>query len=408
MSTYAFGKLLTERLVGEAQLQGVSKVIVRPSLISSLAGDPYPGYINNFAGSPGFMMAYGAGFFHSISSMAYASDYLLDLIPCDTVGDSFDLRLPDYLLDLIPCDTVAALINAAAAAGAADAGPAAAPGVTIYHAASAAVYPLHMAKAIGAMAEFWTANPPPLRLPFSTYFTYQGKHEPSAWGLAIGRWLTEAKLWPICKVLEWSGRGRKALLLRNAFKALCVQNSFNYNRSIVSCVDNCQALRKRIEPKEQPAWHIIYDGAAVNWDDYGLTFLSGVRRLLFRCPGESTGHFINLFVHKPDAPAAIRELITQASPPPPSSTALLRSADSYIGAAAAPLSSRSSSNSSMACSESSSVEAAEMEAAVSPAAEAQVVVTAAVDGAGKGLAAAAAALKVQLSVDAGRVVVAAC
>jgi hypothetical protein len=37
-------------------LQGVSKVIVRPSLISGLAGDPYPGFINNFAGSPGFMM----------------------------------------------------------------------------------------------------------------------------------------------------------------------------------------------------------------------------------------------------------------------------------------------------------------------------------------------------------------
>jgi hypothetical protein len=28
--------------------------------------------------------AYAAGFFHSISSMAYASDYILDLIPCDT------------------------------------------------------------------------------------------------------------------------------------------------------------------------------------------------------------------------------------------------------------------------------------------------------------------------------------
>jgi hypothetical protein len=63
-----------------------------------------------------------------------------------------------------------------------------------------------------------------------SYFTYQGKHEPSSLGLMLGRWATEAKLWPICKLLEWTGRARKAALLRNAFKALCVQNSFNYNR----------------------------------------------------------------------------------------------------------------------------------------------------------------------------------
>lgn len=43
-STYAFGKLLTELLVDDAaSLPGVAKVIVRPSLVSSLAGGPYPG-----------------------------------------------------------------------------------------------------------------------------------------------------------------------------------------------------------------------------------------------------------------------------------------------------------------------------------------------------------------------------
>lgn len=42
-STYAFGKLLTEQLVNEVHLPGVSKVIVRPSLISSLSGEPYAG-----------------------------------------------------------------------------------------------------------------------------------------------------------------------------------------------------------------------------------------------------------------------------------------------------------------------------------------------------------------------------
>lgn len=43
-SSYAFGKYLTELMVEEFNLPGhVSKVMVRPSLISSIAGAPYPG-----------------------------------------------------------------------------------------------------------------------------------------------------------------------------------------------------------------------------------------------------------------------------------------------------------------------------------------------------------------------------
>jgi hypothetical protein len=62
---------------------------------------------------------------------------------------------------------VAYLINAAAAAGASEAGPAAYTAVKIYHAASAHCHPLYMAHAIGEMASFWVNNPPPIRLPFS-------------------------------------------------------------------------------------------------------------------------------------------------------------------------------------------------------------------------------------------------
>ncbi len=43
-SSYAFGKYLTELMVEEFLLPSrVSKAIVRPSLISSIAGAPYPG-----------------------------------------------------------------------------------------------------------------------------------------------------------------------------------------------------------------------------------------------------------------------------------------------------------------------------------------------------------------------------
>jgi hypothetical protein len=56
-STYAFGKHLTEQLVdGTVIRPGVSRAIVRPSLIASIAYDPYPGYINSYAGAGGYTM----------------------------------------------------------------------------------------------------------------------------------------------------------------------------------------------------------------------------------------------------------------------------------------------------------------------------------------------------------------
>jgi hypothetical protein len=93
-----------------------------------------------------------------------------------------------------------------------------------------------------------------------------------------------------------------------------------------------------------------------------ITFLAGVRWLLFRCPGDTTTRYPNHFSHKPDAPAHVRELIVGS---------YARTGSYSI----APLGSRSSSNSSMACSESSSVE----DAAVAPV-DAQVVFAAEVEG----------------------------
>jgi hypothetical protein len=102
--------------------------------------------------------AYGMGFFQGLSSVAYGSD---------------------QVTDLIPCDTVAALVIAAAAAAAADAeqqeaataeissSSSSSNSTTIYHASSSASYPLPIVDAFAYMADYWEANPPPLRLPFT-------------------------------------------------------------------------------------------------------------------------------------------------------------------------------------------------------------------------------------------------
>jgi hypothetical protein len=84
------------------------------------------------------------GFFQGLSSVAYGSD---------------------QVVDLIPCDTVAALIITAAAAGTEQQTAECSSTTTIYHAASSASYPLPIADAFAYMADYWEANPPPLRLP---------------------------------------------------------------------------------------------------------------------------------------------------------------------------------------------------------------------------------------------------
>ncbi len=46
------GKRLTELMVRDAHREsGVPIAIVRPSLVTSLAGRPYPGYVGNLAGA---------------------------------------------------------------------------------------------------------------------------------------------------------------------------------------------------------------------------------------------------------------------------------------------------------------------------------------------------------------------
>ena len=89
--------------------------------------------------------AYATGFFANMASFAFASD---------------------HLVDLIPCDTVAALVIAAAARAYSAATAAAA--AKVYHAASAESYPLQATHVVNdILAPFWSAHPPPLRLPLT-------------------------------------------------------------------------------------------------------------------------------------------------------------------------------------------------------------------------------------------------
>jgi hypothetical protein len=85
------------------------------------------------------------GFFHDISSVAFASDAIVDVIPVDTTA---------YLV-------------VAAAAAASVHGPYGHGHARVYHAASAASYPEGAPSFFKKLHDFWTANPPSFKLPLA-------------------------------------------------------------------------------------------------------------------------------------------------------------------------------------------------------------------------------------------------
>lgn len=212
--TCAFSKHLAEQLVDSTVLKpGVSRAIVRPSLIAAVAQEPYPGYITGPAAAAAYSMGevawsqmnlprssshsrcihtvrsadidqpcwckavgtcshscghselsctellpahlpnqllpvhtgYGQGFLHGVSSVAFSSDTLLDIVPADTVAHL--------------------VISAGAAAAATYGSPCADRAAVIFHAAASQSNPLSIKQAFDIMAAFWKSNPPPQTLP---------------------------------------------------------------------------------------------------------------------------------------------------------------------------------------------------------------------------------------------------
>jgi len=60
--------------------------VVRPSLVSAIAGAPYPGYAGNYAGCIGAGAAMAIGLFDCLGSVASHPMGVWDIVPCDLVG----------------------------------------------------------------------------------------------------------------------------------------------------------------------------------------------------------------------------------------------------------------------------------------------------------------------------------
>lgn len=88
-NTYTMGKHMSEQLVTRYQAkQQLPVAIVRPSLVSAIAGEPYPGYVGNWAGPIGAGAAMAVGLFDCLESVASQPMGIWDIVPADLVASS--------------------------------------------------------------------------------------------------------------------------------------------------------------------------------------------------------------------------------------------------------------------------------------------------------------------------------
>ena len=80
-NTYTYTKALAESLLAE-ECQDLPVAIVRPSIVTAAWREPIPGWVDNFNGPTGLVLAVGKGI---MRTMLYEGTAIADLIPVDVV-----------------------------------------------------------------------------------------------------------------------------------------------------------------------------------------------------------------------------------------------------------------------------------------------------------------------------------
>ncbi|KAJ8935188.1 hypothetical protein NQ314_012944 [Rhamnusium bicolor] len=84
-NTYTFSKSLAEHVVNDLCDGQIPAIILRPSIVISTMLEPVTGWIDNFNGPVGILVASGKGIMRSV----YAKpDVIADYVPCDTVAQA--------------------------------------------------------------------------------------------------------------------------------------------------------------------------------------------------------------------------------------------------------------------------------------------------------------------------------
>lgn len=271
-NTYTLGKNLTEKLVATYHKQhGLNVAIVRPSLVTGLAGLPYPGYCGNVAGPIGMGIAMAVGLFDRLESVA---------------------MVPTHVWDAVPGDVVSGVILAAAAATAARMAineyaaecPAAAADPMIVHAGTSTTYPISFCEAFYAGLDFVRQNPPPVRLPGASLFSLPLDYRPNEEAVKRCKYWTGWKVWAAVKLLNAMGMYGTARQLHYGYLGWEIQNSTKTDRNLFFASKNLLQLEAQLDAGDagsgdyKTSWTIRNGG----WPRYISTNIAGMWRQVFK------------------------------------------------------------------------------------------------------------------------------
>ncbi|CAD7696873.1 unnamed protein product [Ostreobium quekettii] len=273
-NTYTFGKHLAEQLVADYHRKPFPVCIVRPSLISSLAGDPYPGYVGNLAGGAGFTIAFAIGFFEKYGA-AYRADSIIDGVPGDIVSS---------------------VVLAAAASTATQ--PLNQDEPAIFHACTSCSYPLSNGEMYAAAQQFFNANPPPYCLQGS-YPDLGRDYKPSPWLLWLAKSVTWLKVCSLKYTLQLLGKTRAATRLYTGWRAWDFANQLRYDLNLFFSPENVRKLDAMLVEEERELVRCLWTPRTGDWLRFMRTSMGAIKALFLKSPAKGDQEFRHIGPREP-------------------------------------------------------------------------------------------------------------
>eukprot|EP00210_Caulerpa_lentillifera_P002675 g2555.t1 len=258
-NTYCLGKHLTEQLVRDYRVNRRLPVcIVRPSLVGSVAGKPYPGYIGNLAGGGGFAISFAIGFFEKWGGA--------------WIGEN--------VTDYVPVDVVTSVILAATVATWSHYTKEKEP--RIYHACTTTTYPITNHELYQCAKSFFTKEPPPYCMLLGGYVDQGAKYRPNKWLLPLAKMLTYIKVCIFASVLRLLGKTKLARRLEVGFKAWDFANTPTYDMNLFFSSENVRELQANMNPEEAKELTLLWTPKNRHWQEFFELSMAGIKTLLLK------------------------------------------------------------------------------------------------------------------------------
>ncbi|CAD7696872.1 unnamed protein product [Ostreobium quekettii] len=273
-NTYCLSKHLAEQLVVSYHRKPFPVCIVRPSMITGLAGSPYPGYLGNLAGGGGYTIAYALGFF-------------------EKNGDAW---YPQSVIDIIPGDVVSSVVLAAAASTVK--APLREHEPMIFHATSSTTYPATSYEMYLYAQRFFTANRPPFcLLPFG-YPDYPADYVPCPYRLWFAKSCTSVKVHALCYLMRLFGKARAAQRLYTGWKAWAYGNCERHDFDLYFSCANTKALDRALMEDERKDIRCLWTRQTGDWNRYFRTHMAGILKLFLKKDARTDDHDFKFIISR--------------------------------------------------------------------------------------------------------------